>query len=163
LSEDLPVFEPGQDVFDAGPDPTVRPVVLVVDDGARVVTSGGGDGGDAAVAPVAEDFVAGEKVRDGCAGDDDVVAVAGPAAAHGNDPAGVGADDDLGVDAAPIVLADRGDRLIVYRDEGAVDDPRSVLAGGGVAERRPVSVPGDEGRGRWWTGWCATGRPAPWW
>jgi hypothetical protein len=55
--------------------------------------------------------VAGEKVRDGCAGDDDVVAVAGPAAAHGNDPADVGADDDLGVDAAPVVLADGGDPL----------------------------------------------------
>ena len=34
------------------------------------------------------------------------------------------ADDDLCVDAAPVVLADRGDRLIVHWDEGAVDDPR---------------------------------------
>ena len=40
LSEDLPVFEPGEDVLDADPDPTVRSVVLVVDDPACVVTSG---------------------------------------------------------------------------------------------------------------------------
>jgi hypothetical protein len=34
LSEDLPVFEPGEDVLDAGPDSAVRAVVVVVDDAA---------------------------------------------------------------------------------------------------------------------------------
>ncbi len=35
------------------------------------------------------------------------------------------ADDDLGVDAAAVVFADRGDRLVVHGDQGAVDDPRA--------------------------------------
>jgi hypothetical protein len=93
----LPVFEPGDDVFDTGSDAAVRPVVVVVDDAAGVVATRCSDGGDAAVAAVAEDLsVAGEQVRDGCAGDDDVVAVAGPALAGDEDAAPVGAEDDLG-------------------------------------------------------------------
>jgi hypothetical protein len=59
-------------------------------------------------------------------GHDEVVAVAGPAAADGDHPASVSADDDLSVDAASVVLTDGGDRLIVHRDQGAVDDPRVV-------------------------------------
>ena len=74
----------------------------------------GGDRVDFAVAAVAEYFsVAGESMRDGVAGDDDVVAVAGPAAADRDD----GAGENLGVDAAPIVLGWRGDRLIVHRND----------------------------------------------
>jgi hypothetical protein len=51
---------------------------------------------------------------DGVAGHDDVVAAAGPAAADCDQGAALRADEDLGVDAAPVVLADRGDRLVVH-------------------------------------------------
>jgi hypothetical protein len=61
---------------------------------------------DAAVAHVAEDLVAaGEDVREGVVGDHDVVAVARPALPGGDDPAAAGADDDLGINAAAVVLA----------------------------------------------------------
>jgi hypothetical protein len=50
-----------------------------------------------------------EDVGHGVAGHDDVVAVAGPAWAEGNDPAAVGPDGDLDVHAAAVVLADGGD------------------------------------------------------
>jgi len=56
----LRVLEPGEDVFDAGSDPAVRPVVLVADDRAGVVAVRCGDGVDGAVAAVTEDLVAGE-------------------------------------------------------------------------------------------------------
>lgn len=46
-----------------------------------------------------------------------------PAAPDRNNAAPVGANDDLGVGAAAVVLADGGDRLVVYRDERVVDDP----------------------------------------
>lgn len=105
-------------MFDAGPDPAVLPVVLAADDPAiRVV---GGDRGDAAVAAVIKDLAIGaEQVHHGAAGVDDVIAVAGPA--DGRRPArGAGAaDDDLGVDAAAVVVADGGDRLVVHGDRGA--------------------------------------------
>ncbi len=78
LAQYLPVFESGDYVFDAGPHPPVHPVVVVADDPAGVVATRCGDGGDAAVAAVAEDrSVAGEAL-DGVAGDHDAVAVAGP-------------------------------------------------------------------------------------
>jgi hypothetical protein len=54
LSQYLPVFEPGDDVFDAGPDPAVRLVAVVADDPAGLIASRGGDRGDAAVSAVAE-------------------------------------------------------------------------------------------------------------
>jgi hypothetical protein len=41
LPQYLPVFEAGDEVFDAGPDPAVRPVVVIADDPAGVVASGG--------------------------------------------------------------------------------------------------------------------------
>jgi len=54
------------------------------------------------------------------AGDYDVVSVAGPAVADGNNrAAAVGADDDLGVDAAPVVLAHSGDHLEQHAPWGA--------------------------------------------
>ena len=100
--------------FDAGPDAAVFSPMLIADDPAGAVASGCGDRVDFAVAAVAEYFsVAGESMRDGVAGDDDVVAVAGPAAADRDD----GAGENLGVDAAPIVLGWRGDRLIVHRND----------------------------------------------
>jgi hypothetical protein len=37
LPQHLPVFESGDDVFDAGFDPPVRPVVVIADDPAGVV------------------------------------------------------------------------------------------------------------------------------
>ncbi len=78
LAQDLPVFEPGDDVFDAGADAAVCSVEVVVDDVPGVVARRCGDGVDAAVAAVAEDDApAGEQVRNGVAGHD-VVAVAGP-------------------------------------------------------------------------------------
>ncbi len=80
----LPVFDSGDDVFDAGADAPVLPVVVVADDAAGVVAAGAGDGGGAAVAAVTEDLVlAGEQVCGRCAGDDDVVAVTRPAAGRG--------------------------------------------------------------------------------
>ena len=164
LAEDLAVFESGDDVLDACPDPTVRPVVVVVDDPASVVRSRGGDRADAAVSAVTEDDMTVEEVSHGMAGHDDVVAVTGPAWADGNHSARVSADDDLGVDTAAVVLADGGDRLIVHRDQGGVDDPR-VLAVRlvRVAANRPGSAPGDELPDRQWLDWFRTVRPAPGW
>jgi hypothetical protein len=108
MAEDLPVFETGDDMLDTCPDPTVRPVVVVVDDPASVVTSGSGDRADAAVSAVTEDDMSIEQLCHGVAGHDDVVAVAEPAWADGNHSAPVSADDDLGVDTAAVVLADGG-------------------------------------------------------
>ena len=63
-----------------------------------VLSRRGGDGGDGAVAAVTENGAAGvERVREGVAGNDDVVAVAGPAVADGNDVAPISANDDLGL------------------------------------------------------------------
>jgi hypothetical protein len=126
LPQYLPVFEPGEDVFDAGPDPAVRAVVVVADD-ARLVPCGCGDGGDSAVAAVTEDdMLAGEQMGDRCA------AVTRPAAPDRDNAAAVGADDNLSVDAAPVVFADGGDRLVVHRYRGAVNDPRvSAVVGVG--------------------------------
>lgn len=93
---------------------------------------------DAAVSAVAEDLVlAGEQVCDGCAGYDDVVAVARPSCSDRDHGSAAGVDDDLGVDAAPVVFADRGGFLVVYRDQGAVDDPWPVIMGvGGLQHAR---------------------------
>jgi hypothetical protein len=66
-------------VFDAGPDAPVDPVVVVVNDLARRIAPRGGDRGDAAIAAVAKDLVAGEQVREDVASDDDVVGVIWPA------------------------------------------------------------------------------------
>jgi len=107
----LPVFEWGDDVFDAGPDASVDAVV-VVDDAAGLVACWAGDGGDGAVAAVTGHVAAVEAVGDGVAGDDDVVAVSGPAADGDHHAASVGADDVLGVDGAAVVLGDGGDRLV---------------------------------------------------
>ena len=85
-----------------------------------------GDGRNAAVSAVAQDRSgAVEEVGDGVAGDDDVVAVAGPGLSGNDHCPTIRADDDLGVDAAAVVFADRGDRLVVHGDQGAVDDPRA--------------------------------------
>ena len=47
LALDLPVFEAGDDVFDAGADAAVFAVVVVVDDPSGVVALRAGDSGDA--------------------------------------------------------------------------------------------------------------------
>jgi hypothetical protein len=52
LTEDLRVFEAGDDVFDAGADPSVRPVSGVVDDPAAGAATRTGDGGNATVSAV---------------------------------------------------------------------------------------------------------------
>jgi hypothetical protein len=54
LAEYLPVFEPGVPMFDACSDPAVDPPGLIADDAAGRVAPRCGDGGDAAVAAVAE-------------------------------------------------------------------------------------------------------------
>ncbi len=59
------------------------------------------------------------------------VAVSGPALPGDHHAAPVRADDDLGVDAAPVVLADGGDRFVVDGDPGAIDDPRMGTGVGG--------------------------------
>lgn len=86
LPQDLPVFEPGDDVFDAGADAAVFPILGVVDDAPGGVAGRYGAGVDAPVAAVAEDdALTGEQVRNGVAGQRDVVvAVAGPAVADGH-------------------------------------------------------------------------------
>src|SRR6202453_3711497 len=94
-----------------------------------------GDRVDAAVSAVAQDWPgAVEQMGDGAAGHDDIIAVTGPARANGYDAAVVGVDEDLGVDAGAVVLTDRGDRLVVHRDEGVVDDPRVCAAVGSGAQ-----------------------------
>jgi len=47
LTQDVPVFEAGDDVLDAGADAAVFGVMVVVDDPAGVVVLWTGDGGDA--------------------------------------------------------------------------------------------------------------------
>jgi hypothetical protein len=81
LPQYLPVFEPGDDVFDAGPYSTVCSVAVVADYAAGVVAPGRGDRGDAAIATVTGDDTAIEQLCHGVAGNDDVVAVTGPALA----------------------------------------------------------------------------------
>jgi hypothetical protein len=104
LTEDLPVFESGDDVFDTGPDTAMQSLVVVADDPTGLVWWWCGDRTDAAISTVAEnDSGAVEQVGDGVWGDDDVVAVARPNRAGGDDAAFVGVDHDLG--AAPVVLA----------------------------------------------------------
>jgi hypothetical protein len=77
LVQDLPVFEPGDVVFDVGSDPAVCAVVVIANDPAGGSAWRCGDGGDAAVAAVAEDDSTGEQLRHGVAGHDDVVVVTG--------------------------------------------------------------------------------------
>jgi len=101
LPQYLAVFESGDDMFDAGPYSTVRSVVVVVDCAAGLVGPRRGDRRDGAVAAVAEDNTSIERQCHGVAGNDDVVAVAGPALAGSHHRAPLRADDDLGVDAAP--------------------------------------------------------------
>ena len=75
LPQDLPAFEPGDDVFDAGTDAPVCSVPGIWDDAPGVVAGRCGDGVDAAVPAVAEDdTLAGEQVGNGVAGQHDVVA-----------------------------------------------------------------------------------------
>jgi hypothetical protein len=66
-------------------------------------------GSDALVGPVV-------LVADGAAGDDHA--------------APVGAGDDWAVEAAPVVVAGGGDRLVVDRDQGAVNVCGPVLGSG---------------------------------
>ena len=121
-----PVLEPGDDVLGAGFDPAVHPVVVVADDPAAVVASRGGDRGDGAVSAVAMDDTTIEELHQSAAGHDDVVAVSWLALAGYDHPSPVSADDDLGVDAAAVVLADGGDRLVAHWDQGAVDEPLRI-------------------------------------
>ena len=58
----LPVLGPGDDVFDAGSDPAVHPVVVISDDAAGVVAGWVGDSGDGAVSAVAGDDTTGAGV-----------------------------------------------------------------------------------------------------
>jgi hypothetical protein len=107
-------------------------VAVVVDDPTGVVPRWTGDGGDAAVSAVAQDDPTIEQLRHGVAGNDDVVAATLPALAGDDHTSPVSADDDLGVDAAAVALADRGDRLVVRGDQRAIDDPRvSAVVWGG--------------------------------
>jgi hypothetical protein len=61
LTKDLPVFEPGDDMFDAGTNAAVVSPVVV--DAAGFVAARRGDRWDAAVAPVAGGLVAAGEVR----------------------------------------------------------------------------------------------------
>lgn len=74
LTQDLPVFETGDDLLDTGA--AVCAVVVVVDDPSAVVAPWTGDGGDGAVSAVAQDDPTIEALCHGVAGtEDDVVAV----------------------------------------------------------------------------------------
>ncbi len=94
LSQYLPIFEPGDDVLDAGADTAVLPVVGIVDDPAAVVALWADDDSDAAVSAIAQDDTVIGQVHNGAAGDDDVVAVTWPALADNDHPAPVSVDDD---------------------------------------------------------------------
>ncbi|MBO0880513.1 MAG: hypothetical protein J2P17_09240 [Mycobacterium sp.] len=82
-------------------------------------------------------------------GNDDVVGVGWPALADDGHTSPASADDDLGVDAAAVVLADHSDRLVVHRDQRGVDDPwvgddgvdGLDLGSGWSGERQEVSPP----------------------
>jgi hypothetical protein len=76
LAQDLPVFESGGDVFDAGSSFGGAHGSGGLDDSAGVVVSWGGYRGDGAVSAVGEDDVTVGDVGLGVAGDGDVVAVA---------------------------------------------------------------------------------------
>jgi hypothetical protein len=102
----LPVYEPGDGVFDAGDDPAVYLVVVVADDQASGVAAWGRDRGDAAVSVVADNSATIEQLHRGVADDDDVIAVTGPALSSDDHAAPVSADDDLGVAAAAMPRAD---------------------------------------------------------
>jgi hypothetical protein len=65
----------------------------------------GGNRRDAAVSAVSQDDTTIEQLDHSVAGHDDVVAVTRPALRGDDHAAPVSADDDLGVDAAPVVLA----------------------------------------------------------
>lgn len=130
LSQDLPVVSAGGDVFDVGADAPVFSVVVVVDDSAVGSAAWSGGGVDSVMAAIAEDWPAAVQWRGhGVAGHDDIVAVARPAVTDCDDVAASRADDDLGVDAAAVVSADRGDFLAVYREQArehrhqVVNDP----------------------------------------
>ncbi len=145
LWKDLPVLDPGNDVLDAGADASVRPVVVVAED----APSGPRHGLVMVVIPRYRPSprivrVPVEWVSDGVTGHDDVVAVAGPAVTDWVQDAPFRAGECLCVDAAPVVLADRGDRLVVHGDQSAVDDPRSpgLLVSGRSATARIGT--------RWW-------------
>jgi hypothetical protein len=69
------------------------------------------------------------------AGDDDVVAVAGPRGPGGDHSAVAAADDELHVDAAPVVLRHGSTLLVVHGDEGAVEDPDAAPSVAGVGPR----------------------------
>jgi hypothetical protein len=112
-------------------------VVVVVDDPVAAVAMWTGDRVHAAVSAVAQDHTTIEQLRHGVAGNDDVVAVTWPALASGGHTSPVSADDDLGVDAAAVVLAHRGDRLVVHGDQRAVDVPWVSAVVRGRAARRP--------------------------
>ncbi|MGA3256515.1 MAG: hypothetical protein ABSD32_20885, partial [Mycobacterium sp.] len=97
----MPVFDPGDDVFDAGADTPVFPVVVVADDPAVSCSAWTGDRVDATVVAVAQDWPGAVKqMGDGAAGHDDIIAITGPTRANGYDATVVGVDEDLGVDAA---------------------------------------------------------------
>nr|WP_240316609.1 hypothetical protein [Mycobacterium persicum] len=68
LSKDLPVFESGDDMFDAGSDFAVRSVGVVADDESGVVACWAVDRGDAAASAVAEGLVVAEQMCDGWRG-----------------------------------------------------------------------------------------------
>jgi hypothetical protein len=120
LTQYLPVLHAGGQVFDAGSQPAVFNQVC------KVVFGWQCRAGQAAVAAVGE---GGDAIGqgDGGFGDDDVVAVARPGFAEVNDPA-VEGGDYVDVDRAAVVLTRSGDGLVVYRDEGSVQDQRVVVA-----------------------------------
>src|ERR1700733_1697827 len=78
LTQNLPVFESGDHVLDAGCDPAALPVMVVGHGASGLVASRCGDGWDAEVAAVPEDpSAAVEQVRDGVAGGHDFVSGVG--------------------------------------------------------------------------------------
>ncbi|MCJ0872494.1 hypothetical protein [Streptomyces sp. AP-93] len=68
--------------------------------------------------------MSGDLLGHGGAEDDDVVAVAGPGVAHGDDAPVAGAEGELDVHAATVVLGAFGHRVVFHGDEGAVHDPQ---------------------------------------
>jgi len=97
-----------------------------------------------------------------------------PTSAYGDDAASVGADDDLAVDATPVVLAGRGDGLVMHGmchcDESTLRESRAAQR---PRDQRPtlarlpekkdtdlrlnaVDIDGDNSRSRWSDAWQRT-------
>jgi hypothetical protein len=135
LAQDLVVFEAGDGAFGAGAAFSEPPVGAVFGNSPAGPSPGRGDVRVSTVAAVADQpRVLGQSLTESFFEDDGVVAVAGPGVAGGDDAPVAGPADDLGVDAAAVVLGLGGAGLVVDGVQGAAGDPRFPPVGWWRAE-----------------------------